>query len=131
MKTRLKIFTEFVNGLTIAYSETGCTIVCKLKRYVLLDVKYRPWVSPQTRKGFLVKMYIEEILWKANPSKLIQRIHGFELLGRRCMHRDELSVVVDAADMVNPETGEMTKQLTIANHWIKHPFKVYETDVQI
>lgn len=131
MKVRFKKFSEFVNGITIAYGDTGCKIICNLQNYVLLDVKFKPWSSPKTRQIFLAKMYMNEVLAKANPSKKIQRIEGYQYLGKRVMYRDQLSIICDAIEMVDPETGDMTTQIKIFNSRLSHPLKVFINEVQL
>lgn len=130
MQLRFKTYSEFLKGITIAYSENGCTIICKLKSFVLLDTKFKPWDTPATRKSFLVKMYAKQVLAKCNPSKKIKRIPGYEMLGKRCMHQDELSIICDAVELVDTQTGEQVMQYTIFNHWVGHPFKVFENQIQ-
>jgi hypothetical protein len=133
MNIRFKTFSEFMNGIKLVNRPAGgIKIVCGIgDRYVLLESKFKPWNTPDTRRIFLVKMYLKEVLEKANPSKKIQRVPGFELLGKRCLYRDAVSIICDAVDMVDPDTGEMTKRLKIFNDNIRKPFSVFINNVQI
>lgn len=134
MKARFKTFREFLNDIVMSHTEKGFKIICK--KYLVTEGKIKPWNTPKTRTTFLAKLYIKEVLLKHDMKKGIARIEGYELLGKRCMYNDNLCVVVDAADLVDTSTGEMTKQLTIVNsgtaHWLRsQPFKVLINQVQI
>lgn len=132
MQTRLKTYREFVKAIVIAHdSNGGFKIICSLKRYKLCESKVKFWNTPATRKTFLAHLYIQHILWEKNIAKNIKRIPGYELLGKRCFYNDNLCVVCDAGDVVNSETGEVIKQLTLVSKIRQHPFKVLITEVQI
>lgn len=132
MRVRLKTFGEFVKGITIAHKEDGgVKILCQRKGFLMLETNFKPWNTKDTRKSFLVKYYIEEILWKCNPSKKISRIEGFELLGKRCMYCDTLGVIMDAWDVVDKETGETDTKLIIVTRLRTAPFETLKSNVQL
>ena len=133
MKLRPKIFSEFMLGIQIAYPHGGgVKIICKLKSYVLVDTKHKPWNTPDTRRTFLANLYIKEVLLKLNISNKIKRIKGFELLGKKCFYREELLTICSWKEMVDKETGEMTKQLTLAGRFLTPtPLKVFINEVQL
>lgn len=132
MRARVKTFGEFVKAITIAYTQSnGFKIICNLKNYKLCESSVKFWNTPHTRKTFLAHLYIENILWKHTLSKTFPRKEGYELLGRKCFYKDNLAIVCDAIDVVNKDTGEVIKQLSIVTTNRQHPFKVLITEVQI
>lgn len=133
MTTRPKTFNEFVKAITIVYNaSSGCKITCNLKRYVLVECRVKPWNSVSTRRTFLINMYIREVLLKTNIPKCIRRPAGYELLGKRCLWRDQVVTVCAWVELVNPQTGEVTKELTLAGRWhTPVPFKAMENEVQL
>lgn len=135
MKSRYKTFSEFTSAIKIVYrSNNGVKIFCmvKGKEYVILETGYRPWNSEQTRRRFIIRLYIREILSKHSMNKRITRIEGFELLGQRCLYLDQLHIICSSEDLVNTETGEITKKLLIVNAATNdRPTKVFINQVQI
>jgi len=114
MQSRPKTFTEFQKHVVIVNRPGGgVKIICKLKDYVILETKLKPWNTPAMRKTFLGNMYIRQILMRVNEMKHIQRQPGYELLGRRKQFRSQPVVICDAVEGVNPETGEMQTLATI------------------
>lgn len=121
MQSRPKTFTEFQKHVVIVNRPGGgVKIVCKLKDYVILETKLKPWNTPAMRKTFLGNMYIKQILMTVNEMKHIKRIPGYELLGRRKLYHNTPVVICDAVEGVNPETGEMQTMVTIC-HLTKYP----------
>ena len=133
MKTRLKTYGEFMKAITIVQGvHGGVKLICnKPYQYVLLETHVKPWNSKETRKSFLVRLYIKNIIWKMNVSKFIQRIEGFELLGRRVMHGEQVAVIVNAQEGVNQETGEAVTMLTITTMHSTTPIKILSTLIQL
>jgi len=134
MKSRYKTFGEFHRDVREVHSTTGgFKLVCYLrgKEYVVMSLKSKPWNTPQTRKTFIARVYVDEMLWKCHLSRKIQRIEGFELLGRKVNYNDHLSVICNAVDMVNPDTGETRKQIVLVNSFRSIPFKVFLNQVQL
>ena len=133
MTSRPKIFSEFMAGITIVHRDNGgIKIICKLKDYVLLESRFKPWNTPDMRKTFLANLYIKEVLLKINISKYIQRPEGFELLGKRVLYRDEVVVICSWKELVDKETGELTKILTLAGRFLSPaPFKTSINNVQL
>lgn len=134
MTTRFKTYREFLSGLEIVYCEGDAVkIICNLKpkRYVMEHFAIKPWNSKNTQRYFLVKLYIEKILWAINPSKFIQRTAGFELLGKRVMYMEALAIVLDAVQVTHPDSGEVDEEFTISNHSRTHPFKILKSQIQI
>ena len=137
MQTRYKTFSEFIHSTRIAYKQSsganGVLIVCKahLNSQVLFENKFKPWNSEATRRIFLIKLYIKNILLAINVSKHIRRMAGYELLGKRCLYRDHVSVICDAWEVVNQETGEVSKKLSISNELYNHPLDLLITEVQL
>lgn len=133
MKTRLKTFGEFEKQITIVHRpKGGIKIMCSLKEYVIIEKDIKPWNTPDTRMTFLANLYIKEILLSINPSKRIPRQEGYELLGARCMYNDEMVVICSWRELVDKNTGEITKMLTLAGRWRSPtPFKVLISEVQL
>lgn len=131
MKARFKTFREFLNDIVMSHTEKGFKIICRTKKYLVIEGKIKPWNTPKTRTSFLAKLYIREVLLKHDLKKGMPRMEGYELLGKRCLYRDNICVVVDAVDLVDTNTGEMTKRLTLVNDNHSQPFKVLITEVQI
>lgn len=121
-----------MKAIVISHTQSGgYKIICTLKKYLLCESRQKPWNTPLTRKTFLAKLYIEEILKKHTMSKLIRRIDGYEYLGKRCLYKDNVCVVCDAVEVVHQETGEMTYLLTLVNNNRTQPFKILIAEVQI
>lgn len=133
MTARPKTFDEFIRAVTITYNAAhGCKIICNLKKYVVAECKTKPWNTVATRRTFLINLYIREVLLKSNLSKLMQRPAGYELLGRRCMYGNDIVTVCSWEELVNTDTGEVTKRLTLAGRWgTPVPFKAMINEVQI
>lgn len=114
MQARPKTFSEFQKQVIIVNRPGGgVKIICKLKDYVILETKLKPWNTPAMRKTFLGNMYIRQILMRVSEMKHIQRPPGYDLLGRRKQFRSQPVVICDAFEGVNPETGEMQTLVTI------------------
>lgn len=133
MNCRPKLFSEFKSGIRIVNrAGGGIKILCMRDKFVMLESKFKPWNSVETRMTFLKNLYIKEILQKINLSKKIKRPEGFELLGARCLYNDEVLIVCAWKEMVDPNTGEVTKQLTLAGRWRSPaPFKIMMNQVQL
>lgn len=132
MKARFKVFSEFIKGITIAFDDKGgCTIICDLKKYVLLKTNVKPWHSVKTKQQYLMKMYFAEVLEKHTIHKNIQRIKGYELLGKRAYHADQLFIICDAQEMVEKTTGEMTHQITMFSKQNYRTSKIMIGEVQL
>lgn len=133
MTSRPKLFSEFLKGITVANtSNSGCKIICNLKQYVLVDCKFIPWNSKDTKRTFLSNLYIKEILMRVNLSKKIRRPGGYELLGARCLYRDQMLTVCGWQELADKETGEIVKQLTLAGRFgTPVPCKALITEVQL
>lgn len=133
MNIRFKTYSEFLSATQIVYrSNNGVKIVCRIKgkEYVVFESKFRPWNTDMTKNGFMVKLYISEVLWGKSISKKITRRPGFELLGRRCMYHERMAVICSAEEMVNKETGEVMQRLTLA-HKNERPFKIMQNQIQL
>lgn len=121
MKTRYKTFAEFMKTSKIAYDNKEVIIAC------LRTVLYRgqrPWNSPQTRKSFLAKLYIKHVLQRKNISLLVQRIEGYELLGKRFIYKRHEVIVCSTQEMVDTDTGEiLIMAILVADHR-PQPFKL-------
>ena len=133
MTARPKTFNEFLKRITIVSTEAkGCKIICDLKRYVLVECRTKPWNTPDTRKTFLANLYIKEILLRVNMSKKIKRPEGYELLGAKCMMNDNVYTICGWREVVDRDTGEIIKQLTLTGRWNSPtPFKVLINQVQL
>jgi hypothetical protein len=132
MKVRFKTFSEFGKGLRLVHCDDGgVKLVCYRTNRVVVQSPSKLWSSKDTRKSFLVKLYINEVLWKANPSKLIQRIKGYEILGKRVMYNNMVAVVADSFEAVHKETGEVQEILVIVNNWRVNPFQVLKSRVEL
>ena len=132
MKSRYKTYKEFIESITLVHDQqTGYKIICNLKSYVVVQSKVKPWNTPETRKSFLVKLYITQVLQKHTMSKRFPRIEGYELLGRRCMYNDYICIVCDSVELVHRETGEVKNQLTLFGDNRSNPFKVLINQVQL
>ena len=71
MRTRYKTYGEFLKAITIVHrKEGGVKIICSLKRFVLIECNFKPWKTDQTKKTFLARVYIDEVLKKV---KLYER----------------------------------------------------------
>lgn len=136
MQARPKTFSEFLKQVIIVNRPGGgVKIVCKLKDYVMLETKLKPWNTPATRKSFLGNIYIREVLMRVNEMKHIQRPSGFDLLGRRRTYRTQPVVICDAVEGVNSETGEMGIMVTICyihkfHNSTNAPFKTLITNLK-
>jgi len=119
MRTRYYTFEEFLKHITIVSRAHkgihGVMIVCKLKRYVLIKTEFPLWNSKFTRRSYLAKLYIAEVLRKKNVSLKIARIPGYELLGRRCTRRGDTLIICGHWDVVDTDTGELDTQLLVQN----------------
>lgn len=116
MKTRLKTYKEFLAGIIMVNTtDKGVKFVCKKKNYVMLHAQVKPWNTVATKKSFLVRLYIKEIVQKINPSKKIARIKDFELLGGRCAYNGRTMIVCDKYEGVDPETGNMDTVLVVVH----------------
>jgi len=133
MLSRPKTFGEFYKGITIVHRENGgVKIICKRGEFVILETRYKPWNSRDTKTTFLINLYIKEVLSKVDLSKKIKRPEGFELLGKRCLHNEQLLIICGWEEMANTETGEIVKMLTLAGRWASPvPFKTPITNVQL
>jgi hypothetical protein len=130
MKARYKTFSEFMKDIKIAHEPPDVLIVC---RNHILYRGAKPWNSQRTRKTFLARIYIKEVLQKKDVSKLIKRIEGYELLGKRCLHNDFLAIICGTQEVVNTETGEMQIMATVVsvNAYRNDPFKVLLNQLQL
>lgn len=133
MTARPKTFSEFYSGLRIVERpKGGIKLICLRNQSVLLETQVKPWNTPATRRTFLSNLYIKEILMRVNMSKKIRRPEGFELLGARCMYGNDVVVICGWKEIVNPDTGEIVKQFTLAGRWhTDTPFKALENQVQL
>lgn len=133
MTSRPKTFSEFCDGLRIVERpKGGIKLICMRNQSVLLETKVKPWNTTATRKTFLANLYIKEILLRVNMSKKVRRPEGFELLGARCLYGEQVVTICAWKEVVNPETGEIVKQLTLAGRWhTDTPFKALISEVQI
>ena len=132
MRSRYRTFGEFMAGITIVNGETGgVKIICSLKNYVLVETKVKPWISPATRKAYLVKLYFKLILQHIALSKKIQRIIGYEMLGRRVFYQEQVAIIADAVEVVDQDSGEMTYKLRIFTDWNKPTFTTFLSNVQL
>jgi hypothetical protein len=133
MRARFKTFAEFMEAIKISGKTTdgasGMLISCR--NHVLCESKYRLWNSEMTKRAFLIKLYIREVLQKKNLSRNIVRIKGYELLGRRCFYNDFIAVICGWQNVVNTETGEVSVMLTLVNANHINPFKVLINQVQL
>ncbi len=121
MRTRFKTFSEFTKQITIARRLFGGRlIVCKVNKTVLIKGPDL-WNSERTKKSFLVKLYIDEVLKKKEISPKIRRISNYELLGLRMQYKRDTVVVADAWEVVDAATGEVGMQLLVAS--ITNPFR--------
>jgi hypothetical protein len=133
MKSRPKTFSEFYAGIRIVErTNGGIKLICLRNQSVLLETKIKPWNTPSTRKTFLANLYIKEILFKFSLSKKIKRPDGYELLGTKCLYGEQVVTICGWKEVVNPETGEVVKQLTLAGRWhTDTPFKALISQVQL
>lgn len=131
MKSRFKTWSEWQKGIKVAKMGRRVLIYCNLNKITILDSPVRPWNSRETHTSFMVKLYFKEVLLKHAMSRQIERIPGFELLGARCLYRDRIYVVCQAAEVVNQETGEVDVKLTIFSDHLTHPIKVLKSEVKI
>lgn len=124
MRSRYKTFAEFKKQITIARRLFGGRlIVCNLDAATKVLVKSSGdlWNSKRTKKSFLVKLYIDEVLKKKELSPLIRRISGYEFLGLRMQYKKDTVVVADAWEVVHTGTGEVGMELLVAS--ITNPFR--------
>lgn len=132
MRSRYKTFKQFFEGIRIAYdSDGGCTIICKLKNFVILKTVSKPWNSKETKIRFLIRLYFEQVLEKINLSKKIQRIEGYELLGKRCYEGDYLYIICDCWDSTDVDTGETIKKIKAFNKYNYLPTEFFINQVQL
>lgn len=132
MRSRYKTYAEFVKRIAIGRTqEKGFVVFCSLKKYKIVESKTQLWNTEDTKKTFLARLYVNEILRKLNLSKIIQRINGYELLGRRCMYNDKLCIICGWQQMVNTETGETKLQVTLVNDIRNTPFKIFIDQIQL
>lgn len=128
MRTRYKLFHEFSNEIKIAYRTAnggkGVAIVCR--KNILLSTKFKPWNTQETKRTLLIKLYIETVLAKINVSEKISRMPGCEWVGRRVQYKNKLSIVVDAKEMVDIDTGEIVQKLWLWNDLRTVPFSITE-----
>lgn len=131
MRTRYKTFAEFKKQITIARRLLGGRlIVCKRGKTVLIKSRADLWNSERTKKSYLVKLYIDEVLKKKEISPLIRRISGYEFLGLRMQYKKDTVVVADAWEVVDTATGEVCMQLLVSNltnKFITQPYKIVVT----
>ena len=121
MKTRYKIFSEFLKQAKVGYANNEVVIVCKNN---VLYKGQRPWNSPETKKSFLAKLYIKYVLQRKDISSKIQRIEGYELLGKRYNYKSNITIVCATEEVVDPDGGEVLIMTTsIAEHRTQ-PFKI-------
>lgn len=131
MKTRYKLYSEFLASIHIANIARRTLIYCKYGNKIIFDSPFKAWNTSDMKRIFLIKLYIAEILYKKNLSKSIERMEGYELLGRRCMYADHVAIIVNKEEVVNKETGEVLCQLLISNDNRTHPFRVLSNEVQL
>ncbi|HNU14056.1 MAG TPA: hypothetical protein PKI55_06305 [Chitinophagaceae bacterium] len=135
MKARFKTYSEFTSAIKIVYrANNGVKIICwvKGKEYVVLETSFRPWNSDKTRNGFLVRLYIREVLGKHIIGKRMKRKEGYELLGHRCFYLEQFFIICNAEEWVNTQTGEITQKLLIVNAAThERPVKVFINQVQL
>lgn len=134
MKTRLKTFSEFKKGITyVSLLNGGARIFSSIspRPTVLAESRTKFWNSKETKKGYLLHLYINHVIWKADPSKKITRIEGFELLGRRIMHNDIIAVIIQAQDVVNTDTGEVDVKLLVCNKLSTNTFTILKSSIQL
>lgn len=123
MRLRYKTYLEFAQQIKIVNRIFGGrTIVCSLNDAVVLKTPTKPWNSPQTRKSFLVKLYIEQVLQKINVSEKISRMPGYELLGKRFKRNGDTLIIVSSVEVVDTSTGEVDEELLVKN--ITNPFRL-------
>lgn len=129
MKSRYKTYIEFLEQTKVVHRPGGgIKIFCEKNISMILESRFKPWNSPETKHSFLVKLYIREVLWKQELSKKIARIEGFEWLGKRVVYKKHLSVVCDTGEVVDPETGEILLGFRISNDARSHPYLVTQIE---
>jgi len=132
MQTRFKTLSEFYKSITLINRPGGgIKILCRRNNHIIVETKTKPWNTPDTRHYFLVKLYIREILFGKNVSKRITRITGYEFLGRRCMYKDDICVIISWVEGVNSQTGEVMYNFTISKGEQNHPFDVLSINIQL
>ena len=133
MQSRPKTYGEFESGFMIVNRPGGgVKMITKRKGFVFFESKLKPWNTPAMKTTFLKRLYIAEILMRVNLPAKIRRPEGFELLGARCIHRKERVVICAWKELVDSETGEQNKQLTLSGTWrTGAPYKALLNEVQL
>lgn len=133
MRSRFKTFGEFTKQIKIAYrtGEGKQGLVIAYRKDVIFKHDYKPWNSEATKKTFIAKLYIKNVLVPRPLSNRIARIEKYELLGKRCMFNDYLHIICDAEGVVNTATGEVGTRILIYDPVLNTFKKVLTTEVQL